>query len=239
MDERELELLEKLHRLMWLAHAYQVKNRMAVGPTADTSRGQGRVLAALKMQPEIRTKDLAYVLGIRTQSLNELLGKLEENGFITRAPSPEDKRVVLVKLTEKGRNEEQLETTLSGLFDSLNEEEQEKLTEYFDRIIAAWEEQTGIGADDATFDWEAAARERLGDEKFDHLLAMRRGGNPFLRGHEIRGGFGPGGGFDSRVGFGPGGERDPRGPRGGRVPGDGHDPRGRRDPKGGSKGGKK
>ncbi|GHU64027.1 hypothetical protein AGMMS49983_08910 [Clostridia bacterium] len=231
IEERERDLLEKLHRLMWLAHANQAKNRMAAGPTADVSRGQGRVLAALKMKPEIRTKDLAYVLGIRTQSLNELLGKLEENGFITREPSAEDRRVVLVKLTEKGRNEEQQEISLAGLFDSLNEEEQEKLAEYFDRIIAAWEQQAGTCADDAAFDWEAAARERLGDENFDTLLAMRRGGNPFLRGfmnhgdHEHRGGFGPGGGFDPRVGFGPGGVRDPRGTRVGQGPQDGRGPR--------------
>jgi DNA-binding MarR family transcriptional regulator len=215
-EEREVDLLEKLHRLMWLAHAFQAKTRMAAGPTADTSRGQGRVLAALKMQPEIRTKDLAYVLGIRTQSLNELLGKLEEGGFITREPATEDKRVVLVKLTEKGRNEEQKDATLPGLFDCLNEEEQEKLAAYFDRIIAAWEQQSGIGADDAAFDWEAAARARLGDDNFEHLLAMRRGGNPFMRGH------GRHGGFDPRGGFGPGGERAPRGPGGGRGPRDGN-----------------
>ena len=53
---------------------------------SETQRGQGRVLAWLKMQPEISRKELAYLLDMRAQSLGELLAKLERIAYIERAP---------------------------------------------------------------------------------------------------------------------------------------------------------
>ncbi|GHU83167.1 MarR family transcriptional regulator [Clostridia bacterium] len=199
----ETDLQEKLQRLMWLSHAYARKNHMERGPMADTSRGQGRVLAALKMQPEISTKDLAFLLGMRTQSLNELLAKLEKNGFITRPQSETDKRVVLVRITEKGRSEEQQEPEFSDIFSCLNAQEQEKFSEYLDRVIVALEAQAGAEADGAEFERLRAARERFG-ENFEELLAMRHGGNPFRHG---MGGFPHGRAFSTRFG----GDACPRG----------------------------
>lgn len=49
-------------------------------------------MAFLKLRDGIRTRDLAYLLDIRISSLNELLAKLEKNGYITREPSQEDRR---------------------------------------------------------------------------------------------------------------------------------------------------
>ncbi len=56
----------------------------AVRTIADPARGQGRILAMLKIQPKIKTRELAYLLGIRQQSLNELLNKLEKSGHVER-----------------------------------------------------------------------------------------------------------------------------------------------------------
>lgn len=67
----------------------------------NRNEGQGRVLALLKIQPEIATKDMAYLLGIKQQSLNELLKKLEKSGYVKRKPSKEDKRVMIVCLTNE------------------------------------------------------------------------------------------------------------------------------------------
>ena len=46
---------------------------------------------------------LAAQLGIRPQSLSELIGKVEADGLVTRHQSAEDKRQTIVSLTEKGR----------------------------------------------------------------------------------------------------------------------------------------
>lgn len=77
--------------------------RVHGGPASDPSRGQGRVLALLDMQGEMRQRDMGFILNIRPQSLGEVLAKLERAGFISRRTSEKDRRVLLVSITEKGR----------------------------------------------------------------------------------------------------------------------------------------
>jgi DNA-binding MarR family transcriptional regulator len=88
------ELYEKLTRLQWLLHIQQMDSYRRGGHLADTTRGQGRILAVLKMRDGISTKDLSYLLGLAVSSLNEFLSKLEKGGYITREPSEQDKRVM-------------------------------------------------------------------------------------------------------------------------------------------------
>lgn len=64
--------------LQWLLRRYQMMNCKEHNIYENRNEGQGRVLALLKIQPEIATKDMAYLLGIKQQSLNELLKKLEK-----------------------------------------------------------------------------------------------------------------------------------------------------------------
>jgi DNA-binding MarR family transcriptional regulator len=137
------ELHEKLSHLQWLLHRHHMHNHFVHGPFADPTRGQGRVLAMLKIQPEISTKDLSYLLGIRQQSLNELLNKLEKAGYLVREPSEADRRVLIVKLTEKGKAEQQADTDYACIFDCLSKEEQGIFGNFLDRVIAALENQLG------------------------------------------------------------------------------------------------
>ena len=138
------DLYEKLTRLQWLLHKQQVRGYADGGPMADTTRGQGRILAVLKLRDGISTKDLSYLLGVRVSSLNELLAKLERSGHVTREPSEEDKRVMLVKLTEKGKSVEEPDTVdYRDIFACLTDEEQKAFGEYLDRVIAALIEKLG------------------------------------------------------------------------------------------------
>jgi DNA-binding MarR family transcriptional regulator len=164
-----LELYEKLSRLQWLLHKQHIRGYAAGGPMADTTRGQGRILAVLKRKDGISTKDLSYLLGVRVSSLNGLLSKLEKGGLVTREPSTQDKRVMLVSLTEKGRSLEEPETAEhGGIFDCLSDEEQQALGEYLDRIIAALEEKLGYD-DDEELERMAAAREHFAEVIGEHL----------------------------------------------------------------------
>lgn len=195
MEDQYSELYEKFSHLQWLLHRHHLMCHAAHGPFADTTRGQGRVLAMLKIQPEISTKDLSYLLGIKVASLNELLNKLEKSGYIVRKPSEADKRVMIIHLTEKGKAEQQTNPDYSGIFDCLSPEERETFSGYLDRVIAALESQVETEADeDEMANWARAARERLGDDLCDQIMAMRRARHD----HDIRGfGFfgkcGPGG----------------------------------------------
>lgn len=69
----------------------------------DTSFGQGRVLKLLAMENPVAQKELAYVLGIRSQSLAELLTKMESKGLVSREPNPADRRTSIVSLTPAGK----------------------------------------------------------------------------------------------------------------------------------------
>jgi len=157
------ELYEKLARLQWLLHKRHIRGRERFGPMADSSRGQGRILAVLKMKDGISTKDLSYLLGVRVSSLNELLSKLEKNGYVTREPSQQDKRVMLVRLTDKGRSvEEPGDIDTDNIFACLSNEEQQTFGEYLDRIIGALAEK--FGYDDDEFERMEAGRERLREQ---------------------------------------------------------------------------
>ncbi len=174
MNDIYSDIYEKLSTLQWLMKRYQTFCQAESGPYADTARGQGRILAMLKIQPEIATKDLAYLLGIRQQSLNESLNKLEKNGYVERRPSENDKRVMIVHLTEKGKQIKQPEPDYQKIFDCLLPEELQQLSQYLDRIIESFQMQGGTAsAESGRTDWMSQARERMGNEHFEQLLAMR------------------------------------------------------------------
>ncbi|MDR1464609.1 MAG: MarR family transcriptional regulator [Oscillospiraceae bacterium] len=172
------ELLEKLARLQWLLHKQRLRGWARGGPMADVTRGQGRLLAFLKLRDGISTKDLSYLLGMRISSLNELLAKLEKSGFIVREPSEEDKRVMLVKLTEKGKQEQQPEPADGeDPFSCLTAEEQQTLGALLDRISGAMQEALG-GDEDRLEQWQAL-RERFAefhDGPFGGHFSGPRGG---------------------------------------------------------------
>ncbi len=200
------ELYKKLGHIGRLTHLWAAQQRERTSPRRiDTTRGQGRILAALKLKDGIATRELAYVLGIRVPSLNEALSKLENAGHIVREPDPRDRRVQLITLTDSGRAlTGQLgegEPESDNIFEVLTEQERANLSDYLDRLIARMHEDLpDLEADRQ--EWEKAARERMGDDAFEAWAAQaqERGGFGALAGFGPLGGFGPGFGPQ---GFGP------------------------------------
>lgn len=155
MDEKNFDLIEQFTRVEWLLHRYHQQNHMQYGPMGDPRRGQGRVLALLKLQPEISQKDLSFLLAMRPQSLGELLAKLERNGFITRTPAEADRRVMNIKLTQEGARATEAtgqEFSFDQLFECLSEAEQQNLSGYLRRIIETIEAQLDEEQPGADFD---------------------------------------------------------------------------------------
>lgn len=200
------ELYKKLGHIGRLTHLWAAQQRERTGPRRiDTTRGQGRILAALKLKDGIATRELAYVLGIRVPSLNEALSKLENAGYIVREPDPRDRRVQLITLTDSGRaltnQMGEGEPEGDNIFEVLTEQERANLNDYLDRLIARMHEDLpDLEADRQ--EWEKAARERMGDDAFEAWAAQaqERGGFGALAGFGPLGGFGPGFGPQ---GFGP------------------------------------
>lgn len=192
------ELYKKLGHIGRLTHLWAAQQRERTGPRRiDTTRGQGRILAALKLKDGIATRELAYVLGIRVPSLNEALSKLENAGYIVREPDPRDRRVQLITLTDLGRaltnQMGEGEPEGDNIFEVLTEQERANLNDYLDRLIVRMHEDLP-DLEAGRQEWEKAARERMGDDAFEAWAAQaqERGGFGALDGFGLLGGFGPG-----------------------------------------------
>ena len=102
-------------------------------------RGQARVLSILAMQDGMNQKDLAFLLGIRPQTLGEMLRKLEERGLVERKKSESDARAIEVTLTDEGRARaaeiaERRKLAAADLFAALSDEEKEQLSNILDKL---------------------------------------------------------------------------------------------------------
>ncbi|WP_415885162.1 homoprotocatechuate degradation operon regulator HpaR [Neptuniibacter sp. QD29_5] len=62
---------------------------------------QWRVLQTIKIQQELESKALAELCCILSPSLTGILKRLEQQGYIQRRKSEEDKRRILISLTAK------------------------------------------------------------------------------------------------------------------------------------------
>lgn len=167
------ELYKKLGHIGRLTHMWAAQQRGRTGlGRIDTTRGQGRILAALKLKDGIATRELAYVLGIRVPSLNEALSKLENAGHIVREPDPRDRRVQLITLTDSGRAlTGQLgegEPEGDNIFEVLTEQERANLSDYLDKLIARMHEDLP-DLEAGRQEWEKAARARMG------MMRLKRG----------------------------------------------------------------
>lgn len=158
MNAQENDLFGQFARLTWLMHIYHQNVHRRHGPMGDPYRGQGRILALLKLRPEISQKDLSYLLDMRPQSLGEFLAKLERSGYITRTPSETDRRVMDIRLTEKGAEAAEQRTDLDGLFESLTADERHTLSEYLGRLIASLEQQLDGEEGRPGFNWRGGPR---------------------------------------------------------------------------------
>ncbi len=186
MSETRKKVIEQLMNLQMLLHRYQMQNFMAFGPWGNPNRGQGRVLSILKMKPEISQKELGYLLNMSKQSLAEILGKLEKNGYLIKETSDEDRRSFNIKLTEKGATIageiDETPTDLKNLFEGFRDEELANFSEFLNRIIVRLQDQF-TGEDD---DLRQQMMERF-MEQHDHFF---RGHDHWFDRHERMGFFG-------------------------------------------------
>ncbi|WP_302961370.1 MarR family winged helix-turn-helix transcriptional regulator [uncultured Adlercreutzia sp.] len=147
IDSLDHRLWHRLERVQMLAGRYmrmEEGGRLSRG--RDGARGQGRVLRALALVPEISQKDLTVLLDMRQQSLAELLAKLEAKGLVEREQDTEDRRRQIVRLTDEGRAAaDEMEPDESGqselaLFNCLTDEEKKQLDALLARVTDTLEE---------------------------------------------------------------------------------------------------
>ena len=91
-------LVTQIHHLGRRVFSELLKERgLDIGP------GQGRILFALWQEDCVPINELIKKTLLRKSTLSELLDSLEAAGHVRRVQSEEDKRKVLIELTEKTR----------------------------------------------------------------------------------------------------------------------------------------
>lgn len=134
----------RIHRLLRRAAMFGVLHEHGHGRSRrrQVFQGQGRVLAVLSMQSPIAQNELAYVIGVRPQSLGEVLSKLEDAGLVRREVDPNDARARLVHITDAGleKAKELAEQPHIDATSGLTDEQRDQLCALLDLVIDHLEE---------------------------------------------------------------------------------------------------
>lgn len=88
-------------------------------------------------------KQLQEMLEIQAGSISEILSKMEDNRLIERLKDHEDKRRMLVSLTQQGEEhvkEYRLGKKMGDSFSPLNDEEKEQLKILLLKLLDSWKQ---------------------------------------------------------------------------------------------------
>lgn len=112
----------------------------------QNQRGQSRLLHLLAQKDNLTNSEIVEALDIRPSSVSALVSKLEASELIERHESPDDKRVSLISLTDKGRKfidgSKKFKDELSeSMFESLTETEQQQLRSLLEKLIVDLEDK--------------------------------------------------------------------------------------------------
>lgn len=126
-------LISQIHQV-----SARLFNRILQNEGIDEINGaQGRILFALWEEDAVPISTLVKKTMLDKSTLTGMLDRLEKDGFVSRTPSAEDRRVVLIKRTEKDRSFQKKyiavsERMTSIFYEGLSEKEIDK----FEKTLA-------------------------------------------------------------------------------------------------------
>jgi DNA-binding MarR family transcriptional regulator len=137
-------LMDKLKSVDWIMHRklWQKLNLREKPPSVMIL---ARLLRTSRENPAgTRVSDLAAALEITASAVTQLVTVLEERGFVARTMDPEDRRGVLVHLTEAGSREAEsimasINEVFSGLVDHLGHEKSRQLLSLLTEVTRYFE----------------------------------------------------------------------------------------------------
>lgn len=131
------------------------------GREKPLEQGQMDVLDLLSRRDPRPMKELAARLRIDPSTATRSMQRLAADGLVERFPSPEDGRVVLVRITDEGRRRHKdvamrRSTAMMHILSEFEPEERAQLADLLDKFIASLDDvvpnlpdATGSGAADA------------------------------------------------------------------------------------------
>ncbi len=119
-----------------LSKASQTGIRFWAGKIADFSISpvQGLVLISLAEEDHTTSAHLGQRVQLDSATLTGIIDRLEKSGLVERQRNPDDRRAILICLTEKGR---QIAREISGISETANREFLAGLSEDEERMLRA------------------------------------------------------------------------------------------------------
>jgi DNA-binding MarR family transcriptional regulator len=128
-------LVSKVHQL-----SGRIFNRLLRENGIEFNSAQGRILFVLWQGDGIPIRELSEKTRLSKSTLTSMLDRLEASGHITRESSAEDRRAVLVRLTEENRRQRRLYDRVSEemtdlFYEGFTPYEVEEFEGYLRRIL--------------------------------------------------------------------------------------------------------
>ena len=132
-------LYRMLMRTAATARRIPTADALSVGERLPRGGGYGHILELLSVEEGLCQQKIAALAGIRPQSVSEAIGVMEARGLVRRECGVEDRRTLLVYLTEEGEAYRQRAARERGLkaerlFRELSEEEKDRLYQLLKKI---------------------------------------------------------------------------------------------------------
>jgi MarR family transcriptional regulator, organic hydroperoxide resistance regulator len=139
---------EAFERLRRIAFEGEHAERMAgLGVRMKLSPGVIKTLMRLAKQDGVSMGDMARGIGCDPSYITALVDDLDERGLASREPSPDDRRVKIIVLTEAGRAlASEIDRVLSvppAAFSALSQSELRQLRDLLDKVLEATDEADG------------------------------------------------------------------------------------------------
>jgi DNA-binding MarR family transcriptional regulator len=144
--ELDLELMGVMGRL-WRAARISLESCRAMLASHDLEPGWFDVLGSLRRMGEpyeLTPGELMRATLLSSGGMTKRLDRMEDAGLVHRVPAPDDRRSVLVKLTEKGRHiaDDMLEHYMAcqeQLMSTFGREERLQLDDLLRTMLTQWE----------------------------------------------------------------------------------------------------
>jgi len=130
-------LIAKIHQVSGRIFA----NILKKSGIDEINPAQGRILFVLWKKDDIPISELAKKTQLSKSTLTSMLDRLEKTGYLLRLPSKKDRRIILIKRTEKDRRLEdkyaQVSNEMTKLFyNGFTPKEINEFEDYLRRILA-------------------------------------------------------------------------------------------------------
>lgn len=136
-----LEFLSPLHKASRQITMYLEDQTRELG----VSPLEGHVLTYLRKYAPAPVGELVRVFGLKQSTFTSLLDRLERAGLVRREPNPEDRRSLLVHITDRGRElTSRLNRLLERLEDDIRARVRRPEVKGFQAVMAAVEDVTRV-----------------------------------------------------------------------------------------------